>query len=98
MVLAIVTIFGASKIATHLRERPAASRDDVIQNFSLSVIIPQALRESVGLVGTVVGLLTADPTTTMGFAAVSVATMLVGAPRSDDIEVVLRRFDSGQPK
>lgn len=54
----IVAIFVAPRIGTYLRERPAADRDDVVQNFFLSVIIPQALRESVGLLGITVGLVT----------------------------------------
>lgn len=76
------------------RLRASLSRlpeDEVIQRYAASIIVPQAIREGVGLMGIVAGLLAGAETWILIFAAASVASQVVSFPRVGDLENRLDR-------
>ena len=65
--------------------------DEVVRRYAAMVIGPQAVREGVGLMSVMTGLLAGSPTWILIFAAASVATQAMAFPRSGDLEALLRR-------
>jgi arginine exporter protein ArgO len=65
-----------------------------LRAYAMSVIVPQALREGLGFIGIMAGLLTASESWIVIFAAASLASQFIGRPRMGDLEGVLRRASS----
>ncbi len=62
-----------------------------LKAYAVSVILPQALREGVGLIGIMAGLLSGSESWIVIFAAASVTSLILGRPRMGDLEAMLRR-------
>ena len=92
--IGFVTFFGASYVERSLKSRTAPSLEEALENFQMAAIVPQALRESVGLLGVMAGFLTADLTLTIGFAAASIATIALAMPKRGDFEAIAGKFDA----
>lgn len=64
---------------------------EVVQRYAASVIVPQAVREGVGIMGVMSGMLAGSSIWILIFAAASVGSQVVSFPRSGDLEEHLRR-------
>ena len=62
-----------------------------LKAYAMSVIIPQALREGLGFVGIMAGLLTGSESWIAILAAASLTSQFIGRPKMDDLEAMLRR-------
>ncbi len=76
------------------RPEPGASADAAADRIRTGVIVATAMRESVGLLGAVLGLLTGELLLMSALIAASVAMMILGLPGRDALEHLLRRADS----
>jgi arginine exporter protein ArgO len=63
----------------------------VLRAYVVSVIVPQALREGLGFIGIMAGLLTGSESWIVIFAAASLTSQFIGRPRMGDLEGMLRR-------
>ena len=64
---------------------------EIVQRYAASIIVPQAVREGVGIVGVMTGMLSGSAIWILIFAAASVGSQAVSFPRSGDLEERLRR-------
>ena len=81
----------ASAHARRLRRIDRGTQElAALRAYALSVIVPQALREGLGLVGITAGLLTGSETWIVIFAAASLTSQFLGRPTMDDLEATLR--------
>ena len=67
-----------------------------LRAYAVSVIVPQAVREGLGFIGIMAGLLTASESWIVIFAAASLTSQFLGRPRMGDLEAMVRRA-SGAP-
>ena len=58
------------------------------------MIVPQALREGLGILGIVAGLLTGSESWIIIFAAGSITSQFIGRPRMADLEATARRAET----
>ena len=87
-----VGLLGAPMLGVRLRNSQSRlPEDEVVQRYAASVIVPQAVREGVGLVGVVTGLLAGSPNWILIFAAASIGSQIMAFPRSGDLAEQLRR-------
>ncbi len=56
----------------------------------MSVILPQAIREGLGFLGIMAGLLTGSESWIVIFAAASITSQFIGRPRMSELEATLR--------
>ena len=75
------------------RTEPGADADETAERIRTGVIVAMALRESVGLMGAVLGLVTGELLLMAALVAASAATMMLGLPGRDALEHTLRRAD-----
>jgi F0F1-type ATP synthase membrane subunit c/vacuolar-type H+-ATPase subunit K len=87
----VLSLVAASRLGAYLRNREIGDPGGHLQSYSISVIVSQALRESVGLLGIAVGFITGNTVVTLGFAAVSGIALMMGLPKRHDLEALLRR-------
>jgi len=62
---------------------------EIVQRHTASIIVPQTVREGVGIVGVMTGMLSGS--SIWIFAAASVGSQAVSFPRSGDLEERLKR-------
>ena len=62
----------------------------VLRAYAVSVIVPQAIREGLGFIGIMAGLLTASESWIVIFAAASLTSQFIGRPRMGDLEAMMR--------
>ncbi len=90
-----VVFMGLALASAQGRRRRKADRGSgelaVLKAYTLSVILPQALREGVGFIGIMAGLMTGSQGWIVIFAAASVTSQIQGRPRMGDLETMLRR-------
>ena len=72
------------------RTEPGADADATAERIRTGVIVAMALRESVGLMGAVLGLVTGELLLMAALVAASAATMMLGLPGRDALEHTLR--------
>lgn len=85
-------LVGAAIVGRLLIDAPGdPDPESIAGRIRTGVIVSMAMRESVGLMGGVVGLLTGDYLLMAGLAAGSAATMVLGMPGRTAIEEKLRR-------
>ena len=80
------------------RRRIDRGSDEVatLRAYSLSVIVPQALREALGFLGITAGLMTGSESWIVIFAAASLASQFIGRPKMGDLEALLRSVSADQ--
>jgi hypothetical protein len=90
-----VALLGAAQVVGHSLFRPTsqAGAEITVEKIRTGVIVAMGLRESVGLLGSVLGLLTGELLLMSGLVAASAATMILGLPGRDELEDTLRRAD-----
>jgi hypothetical protein len=71
----------------------ALPEDEVIQRYASSIIVPQAIREGVGIMGVTAGTLAGASSWILIFAAASVASQVIAFPRTGDLGARLGRSD-----
>ena len=71
------------RLRSSLRQLP---EDEAIQRYAASIIVPQALREGVGIMGVMAGMLAGSGVWILIFAAASVASQVMAFPRPGDLE------------
>ncbi len=86
----VVVLVGASVIGRMLAASGDPAPDATAHRIRTRTIVSMALRESVGLLGGVLGLLTGDYPLMAGLVAASAATMILGIPGRARIEEQLR--------
>jgi hypothetical protein len=72
----------------------AAGQVDALRIYARSVIVPQALREFLGILGIVAGLLTGSESWIIIFAAGSITSQFMGRPRMADLEATVRSAET----
>jgi arginine exporter protein ArgO len=87
MGLALASVQGRRRRQAHRESEEIA----ILKAYTLSVILPQALREGVGFIGIMAGLMTGSEGWIVIFAAASVTSQIQGRPRMGDLETMLRR-------
>lgn len=75
------------------RPEPGSSADAAADRIRTGVIVAMAMRESVGLLGAVLGLLSGELLLMSALVAASAAMMVLGVPGRDALEHTLRRAD-----
>jgi hypothetical protein len=75
------------------RPAPGAPAEATVERIRTGVIVAMALRESVGLMGAVLGLVSGELLLMSALIAASVATMILGIPGRDELEHTLRRAE-----
>ena len=89
---ALALLTGAHFVGSALsRSGPGSSTDEVAERIRTGVIVAMAMRESVGIMGAVLGLLSGELVLMSALVAASAATMLLGLPGRDELEHRLRR-------
>jgi arginine exporter protein ArgO len=93
---AVVVVFiGLAIASAQGRRRRQAERGPgelaALRAYAVSVILPQALREGVGFIGIIAGLMTGSESWIVIFAAASVTSQFLGRPRMGDLETMVRR-------
>ncbi len=90
-----VVFIGLALASAQGRRRRQADRGSgelaAMKAYTLSVILPQVLREGVGFLGIMAGLMTGSQGWIVIFAAASVTSQIQGRPRMGDLETMLRR-------
>lgn len=90
-----VALLGAAQLVGQALARPApgatAASAETAEKIRTAVIVAMGMRESVGLLGSVVGLLTGELLLMSALVAASAATMIFGVPGRDEVENRLRR-------
>ncbi len=87
-----IGLLGAPVLGARLRDSLSRlSEDEVVQRYAASIIVPQAIREGVGMVGVITGLMAGSPIWILIFAAASVGSQAMAFPRSGDLESQLKR-------
>ena len=71
---------------------PGATAVQVVQRWQAGWIVGQAVKEAVGMVGLVIGLLARSPAWALGFAIASVGSMLLTPPWEHELRLRLRRI------
>jgi len=77
-----------SRLGNSLNSLP---EDEVVQRYAASIVVPQAVREGVGIVGVMAGMFAGSPIWILIFAAASIGSQAVAFPRSGDLEGRLKR-------
>ena len=67
-----------------------------LRAYSVSVIVPQALREALGFIGITAGLMTGSESWIVVFAAASLASQFIGRPKMADLEAMVRSASADQ--
>ena len=67
-----------------------------LRAYSLSVIVPQAIREALGFIGIAAGLMTGSEAWIVIFAAASLASQFIGRPKMGDLEAIVRSASADQ--
>ena len=87
-----VGLLAAPMLGVRLRDALAAlPEDETVRRYAASIVVPQAVREGVGLVGVMAGMLAGSPTWILIFAAASVGSQAMAFPRSGDLQARLER-------
>ena len=91
---AIVFVFGGLVLASVLGKRPrkvvaGGGASAAVKGYVVHAILPQAIREGLGLTGIAAGILTGSESWILIFAAASVSSLFVGRPRLRDLESAL---------
>ena len=71
--------------------------EERLSGYRNAVVIAFALRESVAIFGLVLSFVSGDPTWSAVFAAVALATMLMGWPRRSDMEALATGLPPSEP-
>ena len=67
-----------------------------LRAYSMSVIVPQGIREGLGFIGIMAGLLTGSESWIVIFAAASLTSQFIGRPKMGDLEAMLRSASADQ--
>jgi hypothetical protein len=91
-----IVVAGALLLAPFLRRRietprRGASPGQIAQRWQIGWIVGQSLKEAVGLVGLVIGLLAGSTTWAIGFAVASLGSMIMTPPWEHEIRLRIHR-------
>jgi hypothetical protein len=87
---AVLLLFLAPGLGRRIARAAAPDQAAVIQAWTAGTLVATGLREAVGVAGLVLGLLAGSLPWALGFASVSIATMLLAWPRPEALRERLR--------
>jgi hypothetical protein len=98
---AVVIVFLGMAVASALGRRLRQVTDGtgglaVLKAYGISVVVPEALRENLGLMGVVAGVLIGSESWILLFAAASVTSQFLSRPKMSDLEAMLQTASVSQ--
>ena len=90
--LLVIFLVGRAVNAAQARG-PLRSSADAIRWFSMTTLVPLAVREGVGLFGIVLGILAGSTSWIVVFTVGAVTSMFMAMPRQEGLEVLARRLN-----